>query len=264
MMVYVILLIVIVLAFLIFFGFYRFRGLVSKEKDVLFNQFGKTENAIDQADLSKLPLSMKNYLEKVGVIGKCKDSHLTFKQRGKVKTERGKKWTNFTATQYMTARFPNFLWSAQAFPMFIYDKSINGKGEVRVSMFGLKDVAKSSGEKTDKSALSRCLAELMFYPIGFLSDAISWETINTKAVKASVKVNGTSAEGIFYFNSDGLLCQFESKRYMSETLENFTGLAEDYKFMEGLFVPSKMKAVWNLEQGDFEYFNCVITDYRID
>ncbi|MGI9550657.1 MAG: DUF6544 family protein, partial [Aurantibacter sp.] len=163
---YAIISIVVFFGLLIFFGFYRFQTSVLREKESMFNQHGKAENTIAEADLETLPSLMKIYLEKVGIVGKCKDCHVIFKQTGKIKTAPKRKWTSFTATQYMTASSPNFIWSAQSFPMFIKDKSVNGKGEVKVSLFGLKDVAKSDGHKTDKSALARCLGELMFYPIG--------------------------------------------------------------------------------------------------
>lgn len=127
--------------------------------------------------------------------------------------------------------------------MFIRDKSINGQGEVKVSLFGLKDVAKSDSVKIDESALARSLGELLFYPVGFLSKAIMWKILPDGSLKAMVQVNGTVAQGIFFFNEEGLLYRYESKRYMGETLEDFTGIAEDYKQMGGLLIPSKMRAI---------------------
>jgi hypothetical protein len=261
---YIIILIIIFFTLLIFVGFYRFQASALKEKDALFNQYGKVEILVTEADLNALPSIMQNYLQKVGVVGKCKDCHVIFKQTGKIKTAAGKKWTPFKATQYMTASSPNFIWNAQAFPVFIRDKCINGKGEVRVSLFGLKELAKIDGAKTDQSALARCLGELMFYPLGFLSDTISWEVLGNDALMATVKIDDVMAQGIFYLNDAGLLYRFESNRYMNESLEKFTGVAEDYKMMEGLFIPSRMKASWNLKAGDFEYFNSTITTYKID
>ena len=250
--------------FAISFGIYRFTNSVEKEKESMFNLTGNKERVIGMRDLEKLPPSLATYLKKVGITGKCSDCHAIFKQQGRIKTGRYKNWTNFTATQYMTADTPNFIWSARAYPLFIRDKSINGSGEVKVNILGLKDVAKFDGTKTDKSALSRCLGELLFYPIGFLSDAITWEELGDGSLKATVLVNKTKAEGIFFFNDEGLLYRFESKRYMGDSLEDFTGIAEDYQTLSGLFIPSKMKAIWNLKDGDFEYFNATIKEYKID
>lgn len=259
-----VILILIVFPVILFYGHFRFYHSVEKEVSDLFNAMGVKETLVTKEDLEYLPEKLRNYLLKVGVIDKCKDCHVTFKQAGRIKTGQDKKWTDFTATQYMTADSPNFIWSARSFPIFIRDKSIKGKGEVRVSLFGLKDIAKSNGHKTDESALARCLGELLFYPVGFLSDAITWEDLKNGSLKATARAGETEVEGFFFFNEDGLLYRFEAKRYRDETLENFTGIAEDYQMKNGLFIPTKMRAIWNLMEGDFEYFNCTITAYNID
>lgn len=257
-------LIVLVLPLAIFYGHYRFYNSVEKEVYAMFNTTGNRETLVTKKDLESLPEKLREYLLKVGVVDKCKDCHVSFKQTGRIKTGQDKKWTDFTAMQNMTADTPNFIWSARSFPMFIRDKSVNGRGEVKVSLFGLKDIAKSDGYKTDESALIRCLGELLFYPIGFLSENISWEATKNGSLKATTQVGDTKIEGVFFFNANGLLYRFESKRHMDETLEDFTGIAEDYQMKEGLFIPTKMRAIWNLKEGDFEYFNCTITDYKID
>ncbi|MFS4491281.1 DUF6544 family protein [Maribacter sp. 2308TA10-17] len=261
---YIIIFIIVFLAFLLFFGFYRFQDSVSKEKDTLFKHYGKSQIRITEDDFKDLPSPLKNYLKKVGVLGKNKNGHVTFKQQGRIKTTQEKGWTNFRAVQYMTASSPSFIWSAQSYPLFIRDKSIAGKGEVKVNLFGLKNIAISDGSKTDESALARCLGELIFYPVGFLSEDINWEVLNENSLKAKVKINGTQAEGIFYFNNEGLISRFEAKRYMNETLEGFTGIAEEYKTMNELLIPTKMRAIWNLKDGGFEYYQSTITDYILE
>ena len=257
-------LILIVLPICLFYGHYHFYNSVEKEVYSMFNSTGNKETLVTKKDLESQPEKLRDYLLKVGVLDKCKDCHLSFKQTGRIKTRQDKKWTDFTAIQYMTADSPNFIWSARAFPIFIRDKSTKGQGEVKVSLFGLKDIAKSEGHKTDESALARCLGELLFYPIGFLSDAITWEDMKNGSLKATAQVGGSKVEGLFFFNKDGLLSRFETKRYMDETLEDFTGIAEEYQMKEGLLIPTKMRANWNLKEGDFEYFNCTITEYKID
>lgn len=261
---YIIIILIIFFALLLFFGFYRFQDGVSKEIDGLLHQAGKGENRVVEDDLNDMPEPLKSYLKKVGVIGKSKDGHVVFKQQGRIKTGTEKGWTNFRAIQYMTASSLNFIWSAQSYPFFIRDKSIAGKGEVKVNLLGLKNIAISDGAKTDESALTRCLGELIFYPVGFLSEDISWEVINENSIRAKVSINGANTEGIFYFIPDGLISHFEAKRYMNESLEDFTGIAENYKTMDGLLIPTTMRAIWNLKEVDFEYFQSTITDYKLE
>ncbi len=256
--------IVVFLIFSAFYGYWKFNHDVEKEKEAFLNSQGKKENRIVTADLEHLPVLMQEYLKKVGVLGKCRDCHIVFKQNGRIRSSPNKRWTHFNATQYMTAEPAGFLWSAQTFPIFVRDKSIDGRGEVKVSFMGLKDLELSSGPETDQSALARCLGEYIFYPVGFLNKAISWEEIDEQQLKVKTTYKNTTVEGIFQFDELGLLQRFQTQRYKGDQLTDFTGLAEDYKLILGYYVPTRMRAIWNLAEGDFEYFNCSISDYRIE
>lgn len=262
--VYIILNTMILFAVLLWFGFYHFRRSVHQEKEALFMQYAKYGNLVLDKDLQDVPPILQKYLIKAGVIGKNINGTATFQQQGQIKTGPTKRWTSFRATQYMTAKVPNFIWSARSYPLFIRDQSIEGKGEVKLNLFGLKNIGKSEGFKTDESALARCLAELIFYPVAFLTTHISWKVLDKNLLKASLRLNNIQTEGIFHFDEEGLVERFEAKRYMDETLTDFTGIVDDYKIMDGLFIPTSMKAIWHLKEGDFEYFNSTITDYHIE
>jgi len=248
----------------LFYSAFRIRKSITLEKEELFGLFDNNQRLISNADLDRLPAKLKSYLIKAGVIGSFRESNVSFTQKGQIKTAQNKKWRHFKAKQYMSSRLPGFIWSATSFPLFIRDKSFEGVGEVKINLLGYKNLATFHGQKINESALVRYLGELMFFPIGFLSKDIEWENNSKGSLKARLKVRNVVAEGVFYFNDDGLLHQFKSRRYMGETQESFTGIAEDYTMMAGMYLPSKMKAIWNLNNGDFEYFIAQITDYRID
>lgn len=257
-------LIILVLAFAIFYGHYRFYSLVEEDKRLLFNHMGNTEKPVDLKDFEELPELMLNYLKEVGVQGKCKDCHLTLKQNGRIRKNPKSKWMDFTAKQFMTSLPTGFIWAAKSFPMFVKDKSVLGVGETFVTLFGLFSIGKEQSVKTNESALARCLAELPLYPVTFLNKNIEWEVNNENSVRAKIVVEGTKVAGEFFFNDNGLIERFESKRYRGETLEKFTGQMKAYKTFSGLYIPTKLKAIWNLSEGDFSYFECEITDYQID
>lgn len=251
------------LVLLLFWGFYRFQNAISEERDELFRQYPKEEARITASDIAHLPKLLQNYFKKVGVVGNFKYSRVIIKQQGKIKTGLDKKWMNFRALQYMTGSAPNFIWSAQTYPLFIRDKSIGGKGEVKVNLLGLKDVAVYQDTKTDKSALSRCLGELVLFPIGLLSKDITWEIIDEKKLRAKVQNGDTQAEGIFVFNPDGLISRFQARRYRGTSLEEFSGIFENYQPMQHLLIPKTIRAIWHLVDGDFEYFKASIVGYDL-
>ncbi|NNL08743.1 MAG: hypothetical protein HKP38_05925 [Croceitalea sp.] len=260
----VILVLMVLLGSMMILGYLRFNHLVQTDKNMLFNLKGNTEKLVTEKDMAHLPQILKSYLIKVGVLNQCRDCHITFKQVGSIRQKPNAKWTQFTAKQYMTADVPGFVWHARSFPMFIRDKSINGTGEIMVSLFGLKKVAMANDGKIAQSALCRCLSELPLYPIGFLSPLITYNVNEDNSLTAVLEINGTVAESTFSFNSEGLIHQIKAERYKDDVLENFTGYFENYQKINALYVPTKMKAVWNLKKEDFEYFNCEITDYAIN
>ncbi len=255
---------VFVLTFLLFYGFYHFSALVEKDKKQLFNFSGNTEQVVRPEDLAHLPEIMRDYLQKVGVIGKCRDCHLILKQHGKIRQKKNGKWRGFTARQCMTSVPIGFVWAARAFPVFVKDMSIKGVAEVSISIMGLWTASRKKSAKINTSALNRCLAELVLYPVAFVNPAIRWEALDNTSVKAKISLDGTATEGVFYFDESGLIERFESLRYKGDVLEKFTGKMENYSTMADFYIPTRMRAIWNLKEVDFEYFNCDIVDYRID
>lgn len=260
----IVIVIVAVLVFALFYGHYHFYRAVEKDKNLLFNNNGNTEEPVVLDDLKGLPKLLADYLKEVGVVGKCRDCHLTLRQEGQLRKRPKSKWMYFTAKQFMSSVPIGFVWAAKSFPMFVKDQSIMGLGETNVSLFGLLTVAKEHTEKTNKSALVRCLAELPLYPVAFLNKGISWEVLSENALKATVIVDHTKAAGVFFFNAHGLIERFEAERYRGDDLEKFVGKLEEYKTLSGLFVPTKMKALWKLKEGDFDYFEAEVMQYRID
>jgi hypothetical protein len=256
--------IIVVLAFVMFYGHYRFYRWVEKDKRLLFNHSGNTEQLVDSDDFKELPELMVNYLKEVGVEGKCKDCHLTLKQHGRIRKDAKSKWMDLSAQQFITSVPTGFIWAARSFPMFVKDKSVVGIGETFVTLFGLFTIAKERSEKINQSALGRYLAELPLYPVAFLNDRISYKTLDDRSVSACITIEGTTAKGVFSFNKNGLIQRFESERYRGADLERFTGEFYAYKTFAGLYVPTKLKAIWNLKEGNFDYFIGEIVDYQID
>ncbi len=254
--------IVVLILGLLLFTRYRFDNMVSQERDALFDYELLTE-VIEERDLDSFPEIMRRYLVKAGVIGKARYSHVVFQQRGAIQKGETGKWISFTANQYMSTGNPGFIWKANAFPMMVRDKYAFGKGEVRISLLGLKNVEVASSYETHQSSLGRYFGELLWFPIGFLDEDISWMAIDNTTVKGTITKDGISFEGYFYFDENGLIETFRGKRYRYKDMENFIGKATDYMQVSGLLIPKKMTAIWDLPEGPMEYFKAEISDYRI-
>ncbi len=245
-------------------GITSFNSSVEKEKTALFSSNKILDEKIIENDLDILPDVMKNYLIKVKAVGKPKYCNIVFKQKGKIKTDPKKNWLPFTATQYMSSNNSGFIWKARAFPMLIRDKYVDHKGEVKVSLLGLRNMIVFSGSKVDQSSLGRYLGELIWFPIGFLDPDISWSVIDPKTIKATITKSDQTLEGYFVFDKNGMIECFKTKRYRDTFLENFIGEVGEYQDYNGLLIPNTMTAIWDLKDGKLDYFKASIIDYKFE
>lgn len=256
--------IILIIILLIGFGSLRFNSMVQTEITSISKQSSQGENVIKREDLDSLPELLQNYLVKVNVVGKPISSHISLKQKGKIRRYPEQKWLSFEAIQYMSASQLGFIWKAKSFPMFVRDKFISGKGEMMVNLLGIKNMEVAIGSKIDQGSLTRYLAELPIYPIALLDKRIKWEVAGDNALKGTIQANNVIADGIFYFDKNGLVKSFQTKRYMIDSLEDFTGIFQNYQDLQGLKIPIELTAVWNLNEGDYEYFNARIINYSIE
>ncbi len=245
-------------------GISSFYHQVKEERAVLFSSNTSFPEKISENDLVALPELMRNYLIKTKIVGKPKYCNVTFSQKGKIRSNPEKKWTSFTATQYVSSNNPGFIWKAKVLPMLIRDKYLNQKGEVLISLLGLKNVAQFTSFEVDQSSLGRYFGELIWFPIGFMDPDITWEAVNHKTIKGVISKGDISLTGYFYFNDKGMIQSFKTKRYRDLTLENFIAKVGEYKDYSGLLIPNKMIAIWDLSEGKLEYFNANIVDYKIE
>jgi hypothetical protein len=90
------------------------------------------------------------------------------------------------------------------------------------------------------------------FPTALLpSENLRWETIGNNSAKVIFTDKNLTVEGVFYFNEEGQITQFKTKK--DKTLENFTGYCDDYRTVDGMNVPFCLEATWNLASGDFSY-----------
>ncbi len=84
--------------------------------------------------------------------------------------------------------------------------------------------------------------------------------------KARLTHRDIDVTGIFHFDETGRLLRFETNdRYYSErggkfVKKNFSAIIDCYKEKNGLQIPQKVRIVWHLEKGDFNYFKGEIED----
>ncbi len=255
------------------FGYYRFQNLVHKETIRLIGHNKMVQNKIiDENDIKELPEPVKNWLRNSGAVGKpfISIGKVTQKAEMKMKPEQ-ENWMTASAIQYTTFDNPAFIWKVDVKMNSLLnfqgrDKFENGKGEMLIKMNSLINVVNEQGKKLDEGTMQRYLGEMVWFPSLALSPYITWVQINDTTAKATMSYKGTQGSGTFFFNEEGDFVKFSAMRFKDIEPDSkryeWVLTVEAYKVFSDIKVPSKMKATWKLEEGDWTWLDLQIIDLK--
>jgi hypothetical protein len=127
-------------------------------------------------------------------------------------------------------------------------------------LFNIIPVVNSKGKEISQSSLITLFTEILLIPSYSLQNYIKWEAIDSKTAKARFTHMDIDVTGIFHFDEVGKFIHFETNdRYYTEkdgkfVKKRFSAMVDSYKEKDGLQIPSKVRIVWYLENGEYEYF----------
>jgi hypothetical protein len=236
------------------------------------DKFVVSHEVFKKEAISNLPEPVQWYFKYCGYIGKEKMTNarivwndVNFKMRP------DKPWIKIKYEQYNFVSEPArlaYIYSTMfgVVPFEGRDRYLNGKGNMLGKLLKKITLFDVSGTEMDVSVAVTYLSEALLVPACILQPYIKWEALGPNYAKASIDYKGVKAEGIFTFNDKGEFTKFETEdRYMDtgggiSEKHKWTAEASNYIEKNGIKIPSKLKAIWNLPDGDYEYFNGTITD----
>ncbi len=254
-------------------GNWAFDRLVRNETTAIISEVDSgAGSVISEEDLSGLPEPVKNWLIASGAVGRERIVSATSKQQAQMKMEPDQEnWFAAEASQLTTVDPPAFIWTVEMKmnPLVNIrgrDKFVDGKGEMLIKLNGLFNIVRERGDKLDEGTIQRYLGELVWVPSLALSPTIEWEAIDVLSARATMHYMGTSGSGTFHFNEQGDFVRFSAWRYLgnepdSERAE-WVLTVDEYREFDGIRVPSKMKATWRLEEGDWTWLDLEITEIQ--
>src|SRR5437763_13949230 len=150
---------------------------------------------ITQDQVLVLPEVAQRYLRYAQAVGKEPIRTVRLTQHGSMRTQPGQKWLPMVAEQYFTTTPPAFLWHATVllFPFVSIsatDRFSDGHGNMRIKLLSVIPMGNASGSEMDQSEMQRYLAEMIWFPTAWLSDAIEWQAIDAHSVKATMHASG--------------------------------------------------------------------------
>jgi hypothetical protein len=224
---------------------------------------------ITQAQVLSLPEVMQRYLSYAQVVGKEPIRTVRLTQHGSMRTQPGQKWLPLVAEQYFTTTPPMFLWHAtvRLFPfawISATDRFSEDHGTMRIKLLSAIPMGNARGPEMDQSEMQRYLAEMIWFPTAWLSDAIEWQAIDAHSVKATMHASAVTAAVVLHVNEQGQLTQVTADRYKEEhghyLLTPWSGQCNEYQEVDGMRIPTSIEITWHLASGDFTWFRCKITE----
>lgn len=220
------------------------------------------ERPITAADLSELPEPIARYLRFADVVGGRRIAGARLEQTGEFRRGSDGSWMSMEATQHVSTNPPGFVWNATiemmpVVPFRVRDQFRDGTGRMLGTVAGTFPVVDASGPELDQGTLMRFLGEAAWYPTVFLEDFVSWESIDENRARLVAEVGGTEVSAVCHFDGDGAFRKFGGERYFERegeyTLESWFGTHSQYREIDGLKVPTRSSASWDLDDGAFEY-----------
>lgn len=245
-----------------------------KDKSEFINKNKEHKIQIFTEDLIKdLPEPLKKYLRVCGYINTPVPVNANvYWTESWLKLSPDKEWGKLETLQFNSVKpigrvaYMKFL----SMPVAARDLYREGYGEMNGKLLNLIRVVFDNSKEAAQSSLITTFCEFMFIPGYILLDNVKWEYIDDHLVKGTLVDNGITVTGLFHFNEEGLFTHFEtSDRYYTVGKNKymkvkFSAIVEGYKMHEKIKICDKVKIVWHLPEGDYEYYKGTIDKIEIN
>jgi len=259
---------ILIAAFIIFFKIPYSKTKSHFQKDVQKHsqQPAAQSGVFTEQDIASLPKPVQKHFRAAGYIGNPKMSGMSaYMPSVPLKDSHHKPPMIIDYTLHLFAYKPVRLayikTSVFGIPFEGYDSTQDGVGFMKGVIGKVITLFNQTGAEMDKGQLLTYLGECFLFPSAILSKYITWEPIDSNRVKATIAYEGVSGSGVFTFSEDGLLRSFytdERALIQSNGKTSYPGwsaVLEDYRQVDGIYLPKDIKAVWHGDDGDLVYFH---------
>ena len=217
--------------------------------------------------IKDLPEPLKKYLRVCGYINTPVPINANiYWTESWLKMSPTKEWSKLHTTQFNSVKPIGRLAYMKILDMPVAARDLyrDGYGEMKVKLFNLINLALDNSKEVAQSALITIFCEFAFIPSYLLSENVKWEQIDDYSVRGTLVDNGIEVSGMFYFDNDGLFTYFETfDRYFTTGKNSykklkFSVIVDSYKTQDKLKISEKVKVMWHLPEGDFEYYKGTI------
>lgn len=114
-------------------------------------------------------------------------------QNGRIRSDVGRRWMKFSATESYSVVIPDFEWSAKMRVAGLglgraMDTPSNGRGRMHLRLLGALTVVDADGPEIDQGALVRWLNETISFLQVWATDTFSWKPIGQTSAVAVIEL----------------------------------------------------------------------------
>jgi hypothetical protein len=238
-------------------------------------QTGSTR-IVTEADLVALPELVRRYVRLTKAVGQPVVHHFKATWRGRIRSTSDDPWMEFTAEQYNfpgePARF--FLMRARkgGLPVDVYHSFRKQSATMRVRLLSLIPLVDASGPEPDRAELVTLLNDMcLLAPSSLVNDAIGWESIDDRSVRAHYTIGANTISAVLIFNEGGELVNFFSDDRLAAspdgrefTRQRWSTPVRDYRNFGPLRVCARGEGRWHSPEGEFVYIELELLDLQIN
>ena len=241
--------------------------------------FSASENGVGRAELDArwdtLPVPIQRHLTYAITTAAPSVRIARLRHAGTFRTGPDQRWSPIVGEQYFSTCRPGFVWfaSMRVAPLVwiqARDRLVNGRGDMLIKPLSAFAIADVTGPEIDQGAALRWLAETLWFPYALAADAVTWDAIDARSARASLRTGGASVQAIFEIDTDGRIVHLQAERFRDlgggrSVLTPWSGRYSDYAEFGGFHVPSSVEVTWDLPDGPFSYarFKVTALEYNV-
>lgn len=228
--------------------------------------FNKKSNIITEKGIEHLPELVQNYFRICGYIGKTKMTSMKASMSNVplvTSKDKSPMIVDYTLCSFADepVRLAYIKTSIFGIPFEVYDSVQSGTGFMKGIIGKEITLFNQVGEEMDKGQLLTYLGECFLIPSSILNEYITWKPIDDTHVEATITFKNISGSGIFTFDKNGFVDCFQTDERVNMGTDGsiqytkWSAVYEDYAENEGVYLPTRLKAIWHYSDGDLVYFD---------
>lgn len=237
----------------------------SEDVKIYKNKFQVKNEFITENDIKQLPPPVQKHFIVSGLLGTKKKTFFNGNMKNvPLKNEDGSNiMVDYTLYSFSDEpiRLAYIKSSKFGIPFEGYDSLQNGKGFMKGVIGKTITLFNQQGKDMDKGQLATYLGECFLIPSSLFNGYIKWNSIDEKKAKATIEYKGMKVSGIFTFNNKGFVESFITDERANVKNDGrvehvkWSGIYENYVEKDGIYIPTRIKAVWHYKTGDLVYFD---------